>query len=449
MQKMKIIIGSIVLTLLSLCWVQTSLANGSHMPKSSGVIYLTMGKGKLFYYHGAPKTIFIGDPSLADFVIKSQGIIYLTPKKVGKTNIIGVGEDHHIVFKKTVIVRLDTSGIRSIIRRAAPYSNVRVEAVKDSVVLRGTVLNPSQAANIVEMVRAYLGKSSHILNFMKVRSPTQIYLRVRVVEMSRNVGRVLGVNWRSIYRSGRFAGGGTFGNVTNALINNITGGGVTGGAGGSLLASYTNPGDGFNFNAVLDALEQRGLATMLAEPNLTTMSGTSADFLAGGEFPIPVGQGLGAVSVSFRRFGVNLNFTPTIVNGSLINLKIKTEVSTLSSQGAVSFNGFQIPGLTNRSANVTVELHSGQSFAIAGLLQKNIQKMVSKFPILGDIPIIGQLFRSKSFEKNQSELVIVVTPYFVRATGPNKLAVPTDGLPNRLPPPGANPSDKQFGLLVK
>ena len=440
----------------------TTFANGDHdtyaapQHHTNGVIYLRLGKGKLFYYRGNPRTIFVGNPNIADFVIKTPGILYFTAKRPGETNLIAVGTHNQVLFRRTIIVRIDVARLRNIIRKAAPHSDVTVETMKDGVILRGTVRNPTVAADITKLTQAYLGSSTRVMNFMKVRSPVQVYLRVRVVEMSRNIGRVLGLNWRlavggndvrfATQFNGSNSSNGNLGNVFN-LGNLTSGNGLVGAA--SNLVGLGIGGSNLNFNAIIDAMEQRGLATVLAEPNLTTMSGTSANFNAGGEFPIPVGQGFGAVSVTFRRFGVSLNFTPTIVNDDVINLKLHTDVSSLSSQGAVSLNGFSIPGLSSRTANTTVELRSGQSFAVAGLLQKNMSEVVKKFPGLGDIPILGKLFRSKSFENNQTELVIVVTPFLVKPVDRKKITVPTDTLPNLYPPKGREPVGKKYGLILE
>jgi pilus assembly protein CpaC len=253
-------------------------------------------------------------------------------------------------------------------------------------------------------------------------SPSQVQLRVRVAEVSRNVLKQFGINWNALFSTGKFL----FGIATaNPII-----------VGTSLLAS-TRPTDSifgsFNsgsldINGLIDALDDNGLITVLAEPNLTAVSGKPATFLAGGEFPIIVPDSDGRVTIEFKQFGVSLGFTPTILSENRISLHVKPEVSQLSTAGAIRIDNFTIPSLTTRRAETTVELGNGQSFAIAGLLQNNIRHDIDKFPGLGDLPVLGTLFRSDRFQRDETELVIIVTPYIVRPVSSQKLALPTDGM---------------------
>jgi pilus assembly protein CpaC len=241
---------------------------------------------------------------------------------------------------------------------------------------------------------------------------------VRVVEVSRDIIKAFGVNWAGAAQSGTFA----FGLATGV-------GGITEstpilqGLNKVLVGYHAGTTD---LNTVIDALDSEGLVTVLAEPNLTAVSGAAASFLAGGEYPIPVPQGLGQVSVSYKKYGVSLGFVATITDGGRINLVVKPEVSQLSNVGAVTVSNITVPALTTRRAETTVDLASGQSFAIAGLMQNNVAHALQKFPGLGNVPIIGALFRSDRFERNETELVVIVTPYIVRPSD-HRLSVPTDG----------------------
>ena len=243
-------------------------------------------------------------------------------------------------------------------------------------------------------------------------APNQVNLRVRIAEISRGVDKQLGFNWTVAGSLGGIALGIATANPFSAsAINAITG--------------STSLGS-FNLNAVIDALEEEGLVQVLAEPNLTAPSGETASFLAGGEFPILVPGSDGTVTIDFKKFGVSLAFTPTIIGKNRVVLHVRPEVSQLSSTNAVTLNNFQIPSLTTRRVETTVELGSGQSFAIAGLLQNNVTHDISKFPGLGDIPVLGALFKSDRFQRDESELVIIVTPYLVKPVS-QQLAAPTDG----------------------
>jgi pilus assembly protein CpaC len=264
---------------------------------------------------------------------------------------------------------------------------------------------------------------------MRVDAPNQINIRVRVAEMSRQTVKQFGFNWQAMFGVGNFVLGLATGHAFIDAAGNIISRSV-----GQLTNDTTNNAFGsFNkgnndVNALLDALENHGLINILAEPNLSAVSGEPASFLAGGEFPVPVPQGNNTITIDFKKFGVSLNFVATIAEGNRINLHVQPEVSQLSTTGSIQVSGITVPALTTRRAETTVELSSGQSFAIAGLLQNNITQNLDKFPWLGDVPMLGSLFRSTAFQHNESELVIIVTPYIVRPTATaSRLMAPTDG----------------------
>jgi pilus assembly protein CpaC len=263
-----------------------------------------------------------------------------------------------------------------------------------------------------------------LVNRLRVSSATQVSLRVRVAEVSREVTKLFGINWDAVFTPGDFVFGLATGRdflVGNTITRLESGSGLT----GSILGGYSN--GSANVNALIDALERESLVTVLAEPNLTALSGETASFLAGGEFPIPVGRDNDEIEIEFKEFGVSLAFTPTVLGPDRISLRVRPEVSDLSPNGAIKLGDLQIPAISTRRAETTVELGSGQSFAIGGLLSNETRTNLEKLPGLGDLPVLGALFRSSEFRQSESELVIIVTPYLVRPTMPSRLRTPVDG----------------------
>jgi len=326
-----------------------------------------------------------------------------------------VSADGKVRESYRIEVLLNISRLRDAIKKVAPGAKISVDALADTTILKGSVSSPAVAENILHLAELYVGGKSKILNLMKVDKPSQVYLRVQVVEMSRDMSRDLGLNWNAVTQAGSFNISYLPTGLTN--VNNFNFSGST------------------DITVLINALEQQNLLTILSEPNLTALSGETASFLAGGEFPIVVANGFGTPSVSFKNFGVSLTFVPTLLEDGMINLRVRPEVSELSDTGAVTLNGITIPALTTRRADTTVELHSGQSFAIAGLLQSNMRQLVTKYPGLGDIPVLGLLFRSQNYQRNETELVIIVTPYVVKPIN-GKFALPTDEFKyNRMPAP--------------
>jgi pilus assembly protein CpaC len=262
---------------------------------------------------------------------------------------------------------------------------------------------------------------------MQVQAPNQVNLRVRIAEVSRDIIKQFGVNWGAGGAGpGHFAFGLATGTGSLAPASGVgfqPSVSQVSGANELAAAFMTH---GVDLNVLIDALDSEGLVTVLAEPNLTAISGAPASFLAGGEFPIPVPQGLNVTTIDYKKFGVSLSFVATITDGGRINLVVKPEVSELSTDGAITLNDITVPSLTTRRTETTVDLASGQSFAIAGLLQNNVTQNIQKFPGLGSVPVLGALFRSDKFERNESELVVIVTPYIVSPTT-KKLMSPTDG----------------------
>ena len=389
-----------------------------------GAIELELGKGTLVRLRQPAATVFIANPDTADIQVKSPSLIYVFAKAPGETTLYAVDENERPIYSGMVRVTANLSRLHAGLQTLLPDEAIAVTALDGAIVLSGSVSSAAHAedARALAQVFAQQSKLGIVVNRLSVTSASQVNLRVRIVEIGRNTLREFGINWNSVLKSSRFAFGLLTGNpVTQAdnLVRNTA------------TLSFTNGAS--NVDAIIDALGQEGLVTVLAEPNLTSLSGQTASFLAGGEFPIPIAeqqaQGAPTVTIVFKKFGVSLDFTPTILDGRRINLHVRPEVSQLTDVGAVQLGTFNVSALSVRRAETTVELGSGESFVIAGLLENDTKLDVSKILGLGDIPILGPLFRSDRFKRNETELAIIVTPYLVRPAPAVALAVPTDPVP--------------------
>ncbi len=388
---------------------------------------LEVGKGQVIRLPRAAATVFVADPEIADVQAQSPSIVYVFGRRAGTTSLYAVDDQDEVLLRTSVQVSHNLSGLRASVDRLLPGNQLKIDSVDGSILLSGSITNPTEAHELDELAKRFLGKDETLLNRVQVTSPTQVHLRVRVAEVSREVIKTFGFNWENLFNSGNFS----FGFATGRDI--IDGTGVIPRAPAS--AGSAAPGIGFgsynsgsaSVNTAIDALAQEGLVTILAEPNLTALSGETASFLAGGEFPIPVATDNDKIEIEFKEFGISLAFTPTVLSGNRISLRVRPEVSELSENGAITVDGLTIPALATRRAETTVELGSGQSFAVGGLLSSDVQNSVSKFPGLGDLPVLGTLFRSQSFQSNETELVILVTPYLVRPVDQPVLATPVDG----------------------
>lgn len=401
-----------------------ALAQSSVRTLVSGqeTVELEVNKGVLVRLPHPASAVFVANPAFADIAIKSPTLVYVMGKRTGVTSLFAVDANDQVLADINLVVSHNLTDIRSSIATLLPNTQLEAHSVPGGLLLTGLVNTAREAEEARRIGDRFLAEDEALINQILVVGPNQVNLRVRIAEVSRSVLKRLGFNFDLLGTVGNFAfglaTGGTF--AASALA-----GGTTLANNGAIGASHF--GGSIDANGVIDALEDEGLVTLLAEPNLTALSGETASFLAGGEFPVPIAQDDGKITVEFKSFGVSLAFTPTIVSDGRISLKVLPEVSSLSSSGAVTLNGISIPALSTRRANTTVELASGQSFAIAGLLQANGNQTVNEFPGLADIPILGALFRSTNFKRNETELVIIVTPYLVRPVSTAALASPTDG----------------------
>ena len=388
--------------------------------------------------------VLVANPAIADVVTISNRQLYVLGKTAGITNISLVGPDKHVLGMVQVEVAHDLRDMTQRLRELIPDGDIVVTSVKGKVLLSGTVrdaVSLSRAMAIAEQVAP-----GAVTNTLVVRGSQQVLLEVRFVEASRGAERDLGVGWNVTgSRSQAASGSGLIGSGGGVpLVGLVSGNAPFGAAAANLLNKGTT------VDVTIQALEKRGLARLLAEPNLVALSGDTASFIAGGEFPFPVQGALNTMSVEFKKFGVSLAFTPTVLGDGLINLKIAPEVSQLDPSNSLSIAGTQVPGLTVRRADTTIELRDGQSFAMAGLLQSNNTKNENQLPWIGEVPVLGTLFRSAAFQRSETELVIIVTPRLVKPARPGeKLATPLDNriasndreffLRGKLDVPGAKP----------
>ena len=384
-------------------------------------------EGALIKLDRPVSTVFVADASVADVQVKSPRLIYLFGKTVGETTLYAVDDNENVVASMTVRVNHNLTRLNDAIRALGAGPDVKVRSVDKGIVVEGDVQSAKLAADIQDAAGRFINpKEETILNRLAITSPTQVNLRVRVAEVKRSALKQLGFNWDALLSIGSFALGLAVGLPTsvgvfptdNQIRNNNDSNALFAGVRANRLA----------IDGIVDALHDEGLLKFLAEPNLTALSGETATFLAGGEFPIPVSQDNSTITVEFKQFGVFLSFTPVVLENGRISMRVAPEVSELSDAGAVTIAGFTIPALTVRKATTTIELGSGQSFAMAGLIQNNSNQTISKFPGLGEVPVLGTLFRSDDFQREETELVIICTPYLVRPVSKPIMADPTQGL---------------------
>jgi pilus assembly protein CpaC len=402
---------------------------------SAGPLAITMGKGTLLRLNEDATSVFVADPSIADVQVPSPRAVFVLGKKAGVTTVYALGANSKPVLQRTVQVTQDVDNLQSMISARFPGSTIKVISAPGSLQLEGEAPSAQDADAAVQMVTPYLIEKQVLVDRMTISRPLQVQLKVRITEVDRNVTQQMGINWQAV---GTNVLGTSFltGILSGRQIQNLTTP-ITTSSGTTYPYNLPSSnafslvaGVGNNVKALVDVLNQENLLTVLAEPTLVALSGQTASFLAGGEFPIPTSQINGAIAVEFKQFGVKLDFTPTVLNENRISLKVRPEVSQIDTTSSVTTNGLTIPGLSVRRADTTVELGSGQSFMIGGLLQSNTTDLVSQVPGLGSIPILGKLFSSTNYQNNKTELVIIVTPYLVNPTDPKKLRSPIDSLVN-------------------
>ena len=461
-------------------------AQAQSVARPANDIVLSIGRGQLVSVPGTMADVFVANEMVADVQIKSQRQLYVFGKAGGETTVYASNAAGQTVWSANIRVGSNIESIDQMLNLAMPDAKVSVSTVgTNTYLLTGTVASPEDAAEAQRLVEAFVGGkgggaagggTANVISRLRTATPLQVNLQVRFAEVSRSLVREINSNLLTRDNSGGFlfgvSRGRNFASIANApgttsgiptaglplldasaklglpagtislpydpTSGNFVVGGAqyafSGNSAGQTAINLASRLFGLDMAQGFDLAERIGLITTLSQPNLTALSGETADFLAGGEYPIPISQGLGATSIEYKRFGVSLSYTPTVLANGRISIRVRPEVSELSSQGAVQLNGFQVPALTIRRAETTVELGSGQSFMIAGLMSNSAQNTIEKTPGVGDIPILGTLFRSTNFRRGETELVIVVTPYLVNPVNANEIVLPTDGFqsPNEI-----------------
>ena len=389
---------------------------------------VTVNKSKLVRLPSAVRDVVVANPAIADVVVRTPNVIYVLGKTVGETSVVFLDAEGREVEALGVRVGFDVAGLRSALKQALPDDPISVAGANQSIVLSGTATTPAGVENARQIARQFVSNDNQLVNLLKAGSDQQVMLRVRVAEVSRAVVKQLGVSTAAVSPNttalSTALGASATGAASDIAVN--SGNFLSPTSFATMVGSVAIGGlDKLTFT--FEALEQTGLVKTLAEPNLTAISGETASFLAGGEFPIPVPQDANTITIIYKQFGVRVNFTPVVVSPGTINLKVGTEVSALSDAGAVTLGGVRVSALTVRRADTTVELPSGGSLVIAGLLQNNMTTQFEGVPGLKDVPVLGQLFRSSKFQRDETELVVTVTPILARTAEPTALAMPTDG----------------------
>jgi len=414
---------------------------------------ITSGKSVILESDIPIKRFSIASPGIADLIVLTPRQVYITGKALGTTNLSFWGDGNKLFATFDLEVTPDVSSLKNKLHKIFPdEKDIRVSTAGDSVVLAGTVSNAVNLSHVLAIAESYASggkdKKQRLINLLEVGGVHQVMLEVRISEMSKSLGRKIGVNFNAIDTSGK---SGSVSFMSN-LANTNTAYNWTRGTDGSIsilpkaidatlsgILSISKVTGDLTWMALIDAMKERGLIKVLAEPTLITLSGKKANFLAGGEYPIPEVDKNGNLTTTFKTFGVALNFTPTVLGNGRISMDVTPEVSDLDFTNAVYLNGYFVPGLNTRRVSTTVELADGQSFVIAGLLREDVKEAVKKIPLLGEIPVLGVLFSSSQFQKNETELVIIVTPHLVKPVDLAKQTLPTDQF--------VEPNDLEFYLL--
>ena len=401
------------------------------VPTSTEAVTIEVNEGHLVRIERPASAVFVANPEIAEVAVKSPRLIYVFAKKPGETTLYAVDQKEAVVANLRLVVTHDLSTLSDGLSRMVPEGQVTAESVSGAIVLTGSVATPAEAEDARRLASRFLGEGDEVINRLQVTQSNQVNLRVRIAEVSRTALRQFGINWEALADVGNF----TFGLATGnpIFLEPVEIGGTVFQPVNTRFNGVNNVIGGFHNNDVsvdtlIDLLAEDNLIAILAQPNLTALSGETASFLAGGEFPVPVPDDDG-IAIEYKKFGVGLSFTPTVLSPNRISMKVNPEVSQLSNEGNIVIEGIQVPSLTTRRAETTVELASGQSFAIAGLMQNNSSFDHSRVPGLGDMPILGDLFKSDRFNRQETELVIIVTPYIVKPIDdPATVALPTDAV---------------------
>ena len=391
------------------------------------------------------KDVLVADPTIANAVIRSSQRAYIIGAKVGQTNIVFFDSTGQQIAAYDIAVKRDLNGVRAALKQAMPTADIHIEGVGDGVMLSGSAASSIEAQQAGELAARLVGGAEKVVNSIAVRGRDQVMLKVTVAEVARTIIKQLGIDLTATMNYGTAAVTFDNNNPFTALGRSITGNSTSAAFGSSTRNGLPVP----SVQATIRAMENAGVIRTLAEPNLTAISGESATFIAGGEFPVPAGYSCDPITracttqISFKKFGISLNFTPVVMTEGRISLRVMTEVSELSNDNAITLNqagsSLTIPSIRTRRAETTLEIPSGGAMAMAGLIQEQTKQAINGLPGLSQLPVLGTLFRSRDFVNNQTELMVLVTPYIVRAVAQKDLSRPDDGF--------SNSSDPQADLL--
>jgi pilus assembly protein CpaC len=407
---------------------------------------LGIGKSMIVDLPRDIKDVLVADPKIANAVVRSAQRAYIIGSAVGQTNVVFFDAEGQQIAAYDIAVKRDLNGVRAALKQTLPYAGIQVEGVGEGVMLTGSVSSPIEAQQAGDLAARLVGGADKVVNSIAVRGRDQVMLKVTVAEVRRDIVKQMGVDLSASMNYGTAVV--NFNNTNPFTANNSP---LV--PGNNLTAAALNKAGLPSVTATLRAMESAGVVRTLAEPNLTAISGESATFISGGEFPIPTGvtcqtTAAGAIgqcvqTVSFKKFGISLNFTPVVLTEGRISLRVMTEVSEVSAENALTggAGGTTIPSIKTRRAETTLEVPSGGSIAMAGLIQEQTKQAINGMPGLDSLPIFGALFRSQDFVNNQTELMVIVTPYVVRAVAQKELSRPDDGF--------APASDSQSTLLAQ
>ncbi|MBI2233918.1 MAG: type II and III secretion system protein family protein [Micavibrio aeruginosavorus] len=406
--------------------------------RGGNLVGVTLGKGEVVEIKGDVADILVANPAVADVVALQSNKLYVVGSQLGDTNLIALDSEGNVIERLDIHVMIDEAAIQKYLNELYPDEHVIVKALNDQVILTGTVSNPAISNRISQVVSAYIGEIQDmegstdeiIVNLLNVSGEQQVMLRVKILEVSKSLIKELGIESELNREQGNFIG---------ALGISTSGVGITQPAFGLGTLIFDDGGSVGPISAILSALEQGEMVQTLAEPNLTAISGQEAGFLAGGEFPVPAGRDSdGNVLIEFRPFGVSLNFRPTVMSENRISLQLNTEVSSVSRDETVTLEGLEVPGRNIRRASTTIEVPSGGGMMIGGLLQSNTVKGMAGLPGVNDVPVLGDLISSRSFNRDETELVVLVTAYLVSPYAEKENKKQDDNIPAGQAVPLAN-----------
>jgi pilus assembly protein CpaC len=387
------------------------------------------------------KDVLVADPKIANAVVRSAQRAYIIGAAVGQTNIVFFDSAGQQIAAYDIAVKRDLNGVRAALKQSLPNAEIQIEGIGDGVVLSGSAASPIEAQQAGELAARLVGGNDRVVNSIVVRGRDQVMLKVTVAEVARSIIKQMGIDLTATMNYGTTAVTFDSSNPFTALGHSLTGNAAAGAFGSAMRAGVPVP----SVQATIRAMESAGVIRTLAEPNLTAISGESATFIAGGEFPVPAGYScdptthLCQTQISFKKFGISLNFTPVVMTEGRISLRVMTEVSELSNENSFTLvqaagNALTIPSIRTRRAETTLEIPSGGAMAMAGLIQEQTKLAINGLPGLAQVPVLGALFRSRDFVNNQTELMVLVTPYIVRAVAQKDLSRPDDGFANATDP---------------